>query len=208
MIATMVSRTNKIICVIIVIVFIFNIRVVVKLHNRPKIMCPAIIFAANRTDKVMGRIDSLINSTQTIKGVINIGVPLGIRCAFSFFGVFIIGYMTDINHTGMAMLKVIDGWEVCVNVYGNSPKVLFNIMNSIKIIRGVDFPMNVLKLILFSFMFVLNSGFVIIMFDFHVLLYSVKGKMNNVYQKGRLDVDGSNVENKFIIFNEGVFLLC
>lgn len=43
--------------------------------------CPAIIFAANRTAKVPGRIMFLIVSIHTIKGIRIGGVPWGTRWA-------------------------------------------------------------------------------------------------------------------------------
>ena len=41
--------------------------------------CPAIILAANRTAKVMGRINELIISIQTINGTKATGVPSGTK---------------------------------------------------------------------------------------------------------------------------------
>lgn len=43
--------------------------------------CPAIIFAANRTAKVPGRIKFLIDSINTIKGIKTGGVPCGTKWA-------------------------------------------------------------------------------------------------------------------------------
>lgn len=46
---------------------------------------PATMLAANRTDKVIGRIRFLESSISTIKGAKNIGVPLGTRWAKYIF---------------------------------------------------------------------------------------------------------------------------
>ena len=43
--------------------------------------CPATIFAANRIDKVIGRIILLIVSIITIMGIKNVGVPTGTKWA-------------------------------------------------------------------------------------------------------------------------------
>lgn len=47
--------------------------------SRDKSKCPAIIFAVNRIDKVIGRISNLIDSIITINGINNAGVPWGVR---------------------------------------------------------------------------------------------------------------------------------
>jgi len=48
-------------------------------------MCPALIFATNRTVKVNGRIKILIDSIIIRKGIKAIGAPVGARCAIDFF---------------------------------------------------------------------------------------------------------------------------
>lgn len=53
--------------------------------NRDKSKCPAIKLAVNRTAKVIGRIDILINSIITIKGINNVGVPIGVRWVSKLF---------------------------------------------------------------------------------------------------------------------------
>lgn len=45
--------------------------------------CPATILAANRIDKVKGRITFLTVSMITITGIRNLGVPTGTKCANS-----------------------------------------------------------------------------------------------------------------------------
>ena len=46
---------------------------------KPKSKCPATILAANRIDRVRGRIITLTDSTKTIRGIKISGVPWGIR---------------------------------------------------------------------------------------------------------------------------------
>lgn len=41
--------------------------------------CPATMLAANRTDRVIGRIKFLTSSIITIKGIRAVGVPSGIK---------------------------------------------------------------------------------------------------------------------------------
>lgn len=42
--------------------------------------CPAVMLAANRTPKVIGRIIFLISSIKTINLIRNTGVPVGTKC--------------------------------------------------------------------------------------------------------------------------------
>lgn len=51
------------------------------LPNNTSKRCPAIMFAANRTANVPGRITFLIVSIRTIKGIRTAGVPKGTKCA-------------------------------------------------------------------------------------------------------------------------------
>jgi hypothetical protein len=48
--------------------------------NKERRRWPAIIFAVKRTAKVMGRINKLIDSIITIKGIKIVGVPCGVKC--------------------------------------------------------------------------------------------------------------------------------
>jgi len=50
---------------------------------------PAIMLAANRTDKVIGRIKFLVISIITINGIRAVGVPLGTRCAKALMVLFV-----------------------------------------------------------------------------------------------------------------------
>lgn len=47
--------------------------------NKDKSKCPAIIFAVNRIERVIGRITNLIDSIITIKGISKKGVPWGVK---------------------------------------------------------------------------------------------------------------------------------
>jgi hypothetical protein len=44
-------------------------------------MCPALMFAASRNDRVIGRIMILVDSISTRKGFSHSGAPSGSRCA-------------------------------------------------------------------------------------------------------------------------------
>ena len=51
--------------------------------------CPAIMLAANRTERVSGRIILLVISIKTIKGINTGGVPRGTKWASIEVGVFV-----------------------------------------------------------------------------------------------------------------------
>lgn len=49
-------------------------------------MCPAVIFAASRNDRVIGRTRILVVSIITKNGFNHSGAPSGKKCATDFFG--------------------------------------------------------------------------------------------------------------------------
>ena len=56
--------------------------------TKDRIICPALIFAINRTVRVKGRISSLTVSIKTSKGVKTAGAPAGARWAADIAGLF------------------------------------------------------------------------------------------------------------------------
>ncbi len=77
---------------------------------RAKSKWPAIMFAANRTERVRGRISLLINSINTIKGIKGIGVPSGTRWANIEEGVFNMPKIICPTQRGKASAKVKTRW--------------------------------------------------------------------------------------------------
>lgn len=90
---------------------------------------PAIIFAANRTESVIGRITFLTISITTINGIRTGGVPLGTRWAKKFVILFIILYKINLTHKGKAKESVIAKCLVAVKVKDKRPTVLFTRIN-------------------------------------------------------------------------------
>lgn len=78
--------------------------------------CPATILAANRIDKVIGRIIFLTVSIITIMGIKKEGVPKGTKWANKLLYWKIIENNIVPNHTGNAKTKVIDKWLVLVKI--------------------------------------------------------------------------------------------
>lgn len=84
---------------------------VIRVINR----CPATMLAANRTDKVIGRMTLLTISIKTINGIKIIGVPRGTKWAKKE----LISKITDLKitatHKGSAILRVNVKWDEEVN---------------------------------------------------------------------------------------------
>jgi len=78
--------------------------------------CPAIILAANRTDKVIGRIIFLVVSMNTIKTLNKRGVPLGIKCENILLVKLIQPNSINVNQRGRAKFKVIERCLVLVKI--------------------------------------------------------------------------------------------
>ena len=57
-----------------------------KVETRTIITCPAVMFAASRNAKVIGRTVNLMVSTKTRNGFSQAGAPLGRREATNFMG--------------------------------------------------------------------------------------------------------------------------
>ena len=84
--------------------------------NKVNNKCPATIFAANRIDKVIGRIIFLTVSIITIIGIRNLGVPKGTKWANKLLYWKIIEYNIVPNQMGKANTIVIDKWLVLVKI--------------------------------------------------------------------------------------------
>lgn len=95
--------------------------------------CPAIILAANRTERVNGRITFLTISIITIKGIKTEGVPRGTKWAIVELGsIEFLRSMCPIQ-SGMARVQVKVKWEEEVKMKGNSP---LKLLKEIKIKRA------------------------------------------------------------------------
>lgn len=74
------------------------------------------MLAANRTERVKGRIKFLINSIKTIKGIKALGVPKGTKWANMCVGVFIQPIIICPSHKGRAKATVKVRWLEEVNM--------------------------------------------------------------------------------------------
>lgn len=108
--ATAISKISKIVSGIDIILNIW----IVLLIKAIKIW-PAIIFAHNRTDNVIGRINKLIDSIRVIKWDRAIGVDKGTKCLIKWVVFWKILNSKIANHKGSAILSVVNICLVKVN---------------------------------------------------------------------------------------------
>ena len=104
------------------------------LPSRVNRRCPATILAANRTERVRGRIILLTNSISTIKGIKGGGVPSGTKWASILWGVLIHPIVICPTHKGKAILIVNVKCLLEVKIKGKSPQKLFKAINTNKTI--------------------------------------------------------------------------
>lgn len=173
--------------------------------------CPAIIFAANRTDNVIGRITFLTSSIKTMKGINTGGVPEGTKWAKKCVRLFTSLYKMKDSHKGRAKAKVIARWLVAVNVKENNPKVLLNKIS-------INSEINKIILILLFLSSVENSLFITKMI-FLIITFTGLFKIQNEGKNNKININiliqfkgkkriaaGSKIENKlFIIFRRNHF---
>lgn len=103
-------------------------------------ICPAVILAANRNDRVIGWTNTLIVSVSTRNGLSHVGAPSGRKWAIVFLGC-LVSLERIINiHIGRPIDKVIIKCLVFLRVYGVIPRRLDR-MIVIKIVETIaDIP--------------------------------------------------------------------
>lgn len=96
--------------------------------TRHNTTCPALMFAANRNDRVIGRTRILVVSISTRNGFNHVGAPSGSRWAINFFGLLKALEITRAAHSGRPNPRVITRWVVILNVYGIKPAIFIMII--------------------------------------------------------------------------------
>lgn len=90
---------------------------------KPSTMWPALIFAASRNDRVIGRTIILDDSIKTKNGFSQSGAPSGRRWAIvALIDLSALDIISSI-HIGRAILRVNNRWLVTLKVYGNNPSI-------------------------------------------------------------------------------------
>jgi len=107
----------------------------------PKTMCPALMLAANRNDKVIGRTAMLTVSIMISAGLNHPGAPEGKRWAINILGENENEERIRDNHRGSPIEKVISKCLVGLNTYGTSPERLDRIRRINKGTTTVENPL-------------------------------------------------------------------
>lgn len=107
---------------------------------RVRTMCPAVMFAANRNDRVIGRTKILVVSIITKNGFSHSGAPSGRKCAIDFFGEYENDEMIILNHIG----RPIDSVKIrCLDddsEYGTIPIKLMAMIATNSVVTIDDIP--------------------------------------------------------------------
>jgi len=113
-----------------IVAYLFILAVIFALYVliNDRIMCPALIFAANRNDSVIGRIEILVVSIRMRNGFSHAGALFGKNCAIKYLGLYIILDIIIANHIGSPKTSV----KIrCLDrgiIYGFKPIKLINII--------------------------------------------------------------------------------
>lgn len=84
-------------------------------------MCPAVMFAASRNDRVIGWTNTLIVSVSTRNGFSHVGAPSGRKCAIVFLGCFVSLDRIISIHIGSPIDRVMIKCLVFLREYGVIP---------------------------------------------------------------------------------------
>jgi hypothetical protein len=84
-------------------------------------MCPAVMFAANRNDRVRGRTSTLVDSINTRNGFNQSGAPSGRKCAVDALGLNLNLEIINLSHMGSPRDRVVIKCLVELKEYGVNP---------------------------------------------------------------------------------------
>ena len=112
---------------------------------RPRTMWPALIFAASRNERVIGRTITLVVSIKIRNGLSQSGAPFGRRWAVVFFGNFVIDDDRNLSHRGSPRVRVKIKCLDKPKVYGLRPikLIIMMVMNIVEIIEEEPFKCSV-----------------------------------------------------------------
>lgn len=165
------------------------------------------MFAASRTDKVIGRIMFLTISISTINGIRGAGVPKGTRWARKWRVLLIILKIIKPNHIGKAKERVIARWLVAVKENEINPRVLLKIIKAKSAIKIRIFIFEVFRRTENSEVIALNTSFITILKGEAFIQKEGIRRIENIksliqFIERLKDDEGSKMEKRlFIIFN-------
>lgn len=172
---------------------------------RERRICPAIILAVSRIDRVRGRINALKVSTKTINGIRRGGVPKGIKWERNRFVFLKIFTKKILNQSDSARERENIICLEAVKINGNNPRKLLNKINLNKdkmIIELGEFFFKIVKISDKSDLNINENNIV----NREWFCQKNEGKIispsdTDIQLMGRFKIldDGSKIENKFVI---------
>lgn len=103
-------------------------------------MCPAVMFAANRNERVIGWTNTLMVSVSTRNGFSHVGAPSGRKWAIVFFGCFVSLDRIIRSHIGSPIDRVIIKCLVFLREYGVIPSRFDKIITTKIVDTRADIP--------------------------------------------------------------------
>lgn len=128
-------------------------------------MWPALIFAASRNERVIGRTKILRVSTSTKKGFSQSGAPPGSRPARNLVGEVLIEDRIKLNQIGMARAIVKNRCLVVLNTYGKRPVRLVERIKINSAVRRVENPFKCAPVVRFTWEDIISLGNIISWFS-------------------------------------------
>lgn len=114
---------------------------------RVRTICPAVMFAANRNDRVIGRTRILVVSIITKNGFNHSGAPSGKKWAIDFFVWSVKDEIIILNHIG----RPIDSVRIkCLeeeSEYGIIPAKLIKIIRTNSVVISEDIPFKLIDIV-------------------------------------------------------------
>lgn len=165
---------------------------------------PAIMFAVSRTHRVTGRIKLLTSSIRTMKFIKGTGVPWGSKCdnmcLVFFIHPNIIMVIQDISERGRVTVRWAVGEKICGYIARKlRSKIVTNISIIIISVPFSDF-LNVYFTSFMKFEMILFCKVPLVDLIFHIfVVIIVIDEIIISHDSDITDVEGSNVENKFVI---------
>lgn len=119
-------------------------------------MWPAVMFAANRNDRVIGRTKILVVSISTRNGFSHSGAPSGKKCATDFFGECANDEMIILNHIGSPIDKVKIKCLDEDREYGTIPIRLTRIIRINSVVTIEDIPFRLIDVVRESWVIIIS----------------------------------------------------
>ena len=125
---------------------------------RPSAICPALMLAASRNERVIGRSRILMDSTKAKNGFNQSGAPPGRIPAMNLVGDQMIDEIIRLSHRGIANDIVINRCLVFLKTYGKRPRMFMEIIRINAEDRINERPFKCLPVVRVTWEFIISFG--------------------------------------------------